>query len=441
MLRFGTDGVRGRAYKELFPDDLVRLAQAAAEVLAPTGPVVIGRDTRDSSPDFTSALAAGFSAVGVPTIDMGVAPTPAVAWAAARARTPGAMVSASHNPWYDNGVKLFGSDGRKLDDDVQAALESTLGDSDRRTVPTLGAPQRTSDGSGLLQEYQEAVVTTADFAGPNLSVVVDAANGSATTVLPGPLQAHDVTVTVINSSPNGRNINHRCGSTHPETVAQAVREQNADLGLTFDGDADRVLAVDHTGELVDGDQIIAICAADRHQQGRLPGNTVVVTVMTNLGFHRAMAQRGINVVTTPVGDRHVWSALQDGDWGLGGEQSGHVIFPSLTTTGDGLITALQLLEVVARRGLSLHDLAAEAMTKMPQVLHNVAIDSGSIDQARVSTAVADAEKILGPRGRVLVRPSGTEPVLRIMVEAETIEIADSIAQELLAASHHWAAPA
>ena len=207
MLRFGTDGVRGRAYKELFPDDVVRLAQAAAEILAPTGPVVIGRDTRDSSPDFASALAAGFSAVGVSTIDMGVAPTPAVAWAAARARTPGAMVSASHNPWYDNGVKLFGSDGRKLDDDVQTALESTLGDSDRRTVPTLGAPQRTSDGSGLLQEYQEAVATTADFAGQDLSVVVDAANGSATTVLPGPLQAHDVTVTVINSSPNGRNIN------------------------------------------------------------------------------------------------------------------------------------------------------------------------------------------------------------------------------------------
>lgn len=433
MLRFGTDGVRGRAYEELLPDDVVRLAQAAAEVLSPAGPVVIGCDTRESSAEFAGALAAGFSSVGVSTIDLGVAPTPAVAWAAARDRTPGAMVSASHNPWYDNGVKLFSPEGRKLDDEVQAALESTLDDAGRRRVSTLGAPPRTSDGSGLLEEYQEAVANTADFDGSDLSVVADAAHGSATAVLPGPLQAHDMTVTVINSSPDGRNINRRCGSTHPETVAKAVRQQNADLGLAFDGDADRVLAVDHTGELVDGDQIIAICAADRHQRDRLPGSTVVVTVMANLGFHRAMAQRGINVVTTPVGDRHVWSALQDGEWALGGEQSGHVIFPSLATTGDGLVTALQLLEVVARRDLSLRELAAEAMTKMPQVLHNVALGPDPIDEDRLAAAVAAAEKTLGTNGRILVRPSGTEPVLRIMVEAETPQIAESIATDVAGA--------
>lgn len=437
MLRFGTDGIRGRAYKELLPDDVIALAQAAAEVLKPSTPVIIGRDTRESSPDFAAALAAGFSAVGVSTVDMGVAPTPAVAWAAARDHTPGAVVSASHNPWSDNGVKLFSPGGRKLDDKTQAALESALDDPNRSTVSIIGAPQRTSDGSGLLQQYQDAVASIAHFDGRDLHVVVDAAHGSATAVLPGPLQALNVTVTVINAEPDGRNINRQCGSTHPEAVAQAVREQNADLGLTFDGDADRVLAVDHTGQLVDGDQIIAICAADRHHRGQLPGNTVVVTVMTNLGFHRAMAQRGIHVVTTPVGDRHVWSALQDGDWGLGGEQSGHVIFPSLATTGDGLVTALQLLDVVARREVSLHDLAAEAMTKMPQVLHNVAIDPGSIDEQRLSAAAAAAQQELGTGGRVLVRPSGTEPVIRIMVEAETIEVAESIAQELLAVSHHW----
>lgn len=432
MLRFGTDGVRGRAYDDLFPDDVIRLAQAAAEVLAPTGPVVIGRDTRNSSPEFAAALAAGFSAVGVSTIDLGVAPTPAVAWAAERTRNPGAMVSASHNPWYDNGIKLFSPEGRKLDDHVQAALESTLADPDSQTVSTLGTPQRTSDGSGLLQEYQNAVADTAEFHGEELSVVVDAAHGSATAVLPDPLRAHGVAVTAINAEPDGRNINLRCGSTHPEAIARAVKGQGADLGLTFDGDADRVLAVDHTGELVDGDQIIAICAADRHQQGRLPGDTVVVTVMTNLGFHRAMAQRGINVVTTPVGDRHVWSALQEGDWALGGEQSGHVIFPALATTGDGLITALQLLEVVSRRGLPLRDLAAEAMTKMPQVLHNVAIGPDLVDEDRLSAAVAAAEQALGENGRILVRPSGTEPVLRIMVEAETSQVADSIAADVAA---------
>ena len=433
MLRFGTDGVRGRAYGDLFPDDVVRLAQAAAEVLAPTGPVVIGRDTRNSSPEFAAALAAGFSAVGVSTIDLGVAPTPAVAWAAERTRNPGAMVSASHNPWYDNGVKLFSPEGRKLDDEVQAALESALADPGLQTVPTLGTPQRTSDGSGLLQEYQDSVAGTAEFHRGNLRVVVDAAHGSATAVLPDPLRAHGVAVTVINAEPDGRNINHRCGSTYPEAVAYAVSGRGADLGLTFDGDADRVLAVDHTGELVDGDQIIAICAADRHQQGRLPGDTVVVTVMTNLGFHRAMAQRGINVVTTPVGDRHVWSALQEGGWALGGEQSGHVIFPALTTTGDGLITALQLLEVVARRGLPLRDLAAEAMTKMPQVLHNVTIGPDSVDEDLLSAAVIAAEQALGENGRILVRPSGTEPVLRIMVEAETLEAAESAAANVAAA--------
>ena len=433
MLRFGTDGVRGRAYDDLLPEDVARLAQAAALVLAPTGPVIIGRDTRDSSPDFAAALAAGFSAVGVSAIDMGVAPTPAVAWAAKRARTPGAMVSASHNPWHDNGVKLFGPEGRKLDDEVQAAVESALADTDRKTVPTLGTPLRTSDGSALLQEYQDAVADSADFHAGDLRVVVDAAHGCATAALPHPFRAHGVDVTVINADPDGRNINHRCGSTHPEAVARAVNGRGADLGLTFDGDADRVLAVDHTGELVDGDQIIAICAADRHQQGRLPGNTVVVTVMTNLGFHRAMAQRGINVVTTPVGDRHVWSALQEGNWALGGEQSGHVIFPALANTGDGLITALQLLEVVIRRGLPLRELAAEAMTKMPQVLRNVVVGPEPIDEDRLSAAVAAAEQALGSNGRILVRPSGTEPVLRIMVEAETPEAAESAAANVAAA--------
>lgn len=430
MLRFGTDGVRGRAYEELLPEDVVRLAQAAAEILAPSGPVIIGRDTRDSSPEFAEALASGFSAVGVSSIDLGVAPTPAVAWAAARTRAPGAMVSASHNPWHDNGIKLFGPEGRKLDDEVQAAMESNLGDSGRKTVPTLGTPRRTSDGSELLQEYQDAMANTVDFDGHELDVVVDAAHGSATVVLPGPLLAHDVTVTVVNSSPNGRNINHRCGSTFPEAVAKSVRGENADLGLTFDGDADRVLAVDHTGELIDGDQIIAICAIDRHQRGQLPDDTVVVTVMTNLGFHRSMAQRGINVVTTPVGDRHVWSALQEGNWALGGEQSGHVIFPYLSSTGDGLLTALQLLQVVARRGLPLRDLAAEAMTKMPQVLYNVATGPDPIDQARLDAAVARERQSLGSGGRVLVRPSGTEPVIRIMVEAETPETAESVAANI-----------
>ncbi len=401
--------------------------------MAPTDPVVIGRDTRASSPDFADALIAGFSAAGVPSRDMGVVPTPAVAWAAARGHTLGAMVSASHNPWYDNGVKLFGPGGGKLDDDTQTALESALADSSHLPAPDRGGPRLVTGASELVVEYEAVVVGTADFDGSGLHAVVDAAHGSATAVLPGSLRAHGVAVTVINDAPDGRNINQDCGSTCPETVARAVRDLGADLGLTFDGDADRVLAVDHTGRLVDGDQIIAICAIDRHRRGRLLGNTVVVTVMTNLGFHRAMAERGIDVVTTPVGDRHVLAALQEAGWALGGEQSGHVIFPNLAGTGDGLLTAMQLLEVVARRNLPLSDLSDEAMTKLPQVLKNVTLGGKPVDERKLSAAIASAEETLGSQGRVLVRPSGTEPVIRVMVEAESVELAETVASGIASA--------
>ncbi|MCY4257857.1 MAG: phosphoglucosamine mutase [bacterium] len=433
MLRFGTDGVRGRAYKDIFPEDFNRLAQAAAHVLQPKAPVVIGRDTRQSSPDFAHALMAGFSAVGVATIDLGVAPTPAVAWAAAYAKTPGVMVSASHNPWKDNGLKLFSPEGLKLQDDAQADLEAILTDANQKPVSTLGTPNRTLDGTDLLQEYQHFLASSVSFDHNSLSVVVDAANGAATSLLPMSLQAHGLTVTVINAEPDGQNINRKCGSTVPGTVAAAVVKHNADIGLTFDGDADRVLATDHTGELVDGDQIIAICAADRQERHKLPDSTVVVTVMSNLGFHRAMAERGITVVTTPVGDRNVWAALHKGNWALGGEQSGHVIFPELATTGDGMVTALQLLEVLARRKMPLKELAAEAMTKMPQVLRNVKLGANPIDHQQLSTAIATAEQTLNGSGRLIVRPSGTEPVIRIMVEAETSQLAQSVAADLAAA--------
>ncbi|WP_420639363.1 phosphoglucosamine mutase [Candidatus Poriferisocius sp.] len=433
MLRFGTDGVRGRAYEELLPDDVVRLAQAMVDVVGISDPVVIGRDTRASSRDFADALISGFTTAGVPTLDMGVVPTPAVAWAAARDNLCGAVVSASHNPWTDNGIKLFGPGGQKLGDDVQESLESAMADP-RRSWAAHPAPRhRTTDGSALVGAYRDAIGATAHFDSPDLHVVVDAAHGSAVATLPAPLRAHGVNVTVINAEPDGRNINHRCGSTHPDTVARAVEQRGADLGLTFDGDADRVLAVDHTGEVVDGDQIIAICALDRHQHQRLPEDTVVVTVMTNLGFHRAMEQRGINVVTTPVGDRHVSAALQQGRWALGGEQSGHIIFPELAHTGDGMITALQLLEVMARRCAPLRDLAAESMTRMPQVLRNVAVKPEGIDDDRLSAAVTTAQQNLGDHGRILVRPSGTEPVIRIMVEAETAEAAEVAATHVVAA--------
>jgi phosphoglucosamine mutase len=435
-LRFGTDGVRGVANLDLTPELVIALGRASARVLG-VDRFVVGRDTRISGPAVEAALTAGFTAEGVTVETLGVVPTPAVAWAAAHEGAAGAMISASHNRYPDNGIKLFTAKGRKLDDDVEAALEATLdalvqGHHEQDSSPTGDAIGTVTAAPEHLLAYAESVehaISGRDLSG--LRLVVDCANGSATTVAPHVLRRLGAEVTVLHAEPNGTNINEGCGSTHPADLQREVKRRGADAGVAFDGDADRLLAVDHDGELVDGDQLIAICAVDLHERGQLRNDTVVVTVMSNLGFRIAMTEHDIAVIETPVGDRFVLDALASGRHSLGGEQSGHIIFPELATTGDGLLTAVLLLDAMKRSGRSLADLAT-VMQRLPQVLRNVRVTSTSAPDLddRIAPDIASAQEALGEKGRVLVRRSGTEPLVRVMVEAPTAEEAETVAERL-----------
>lgn len=437
-LKFGTDGVRGLANGELTPELALTLGRSAARILG-GGTWLIGRDTRRSGPMLTAALAAGLASEGVDVVDLGVVPTPGVAHLSGVDEVCAAMISASHNPFADNGIKLFTAGGRKLSDETEELLEAEL-----TTLGSHGDPRPRPSGAevGGLRHAPEAVTRYRDhLVGAvldgrrldGLKVVIDAANGAASGLALDVLSALGAEVSTIHDSPDGVNINDGCGSTYPADLQAAVVERGAHLGLAFDGDADRVLAVDETGALVDGDQIIAMCAIDLHARGLLADGTVVVTVMSNLGFRQGMASRGIEVAITGVGDRNVLEELDRGRYSLGGEQSGHIIFRDLASTGDGLLTGLILLDLVVRSGRSLGELAAEAMTRLPQVLVNVRTarrDPGLID--RLAPAVAESEERLADRGRILLRPSGTEPVVRVMVEAPTEDEARDVAETLAA---------
>ncbi len=438
MLKFGTDGVRGVANSELTPELALALGRATARVLVGDGTrhVVIGRDTRRSGPLLEAALAAGLASAGVDVTLLGVVPTPAVAHVSATLDVAGAMISASHNPFPDNGIKLFAPGGRKLSDDVEEQLEGELHDllgpvgADRPTGADVGEIR---PGSGALVEgYETALLDSVggrSFDG--LTVVLDCAHGAASTVGPEVVTATGAEVIVAHADPDGLNINTDAGSTAPDVLAEIVRGAGADVGLALDGDADRLVAVDADGRVVDGDHLIAILAIDRQDRGALANDAVVVTVMSNLGFRQGMARRGIDVVTTRVGDRYVLEGLATSGAVLGGEQSGHIIQTDVATTGDGLLSALSILDVMARSGRTLADLAADAMTSLPQVLVNVRLESrreGLVDDL-VDDVVA-AEERLGDSGRVLVRPSGTEPLIRVMVEAPTAELAQAEAEAL-----------
>jgi len=436
VLRFGTDGVRGLANAELTPELALALGRAAAHVLGPARAFVVGRDTRRSGPLLESAFVAGLASAGVDPLLLGVAPTPAVAWASADLDVPGAVISASHNPFADNGIKLFAAGGRKLPAAVEAAVEGELraGTDDASRRPTgevVGSPQPAIDHVDAWAAAVAATIGGRRLDG--LRVVLDCANGAASTVGPEVLESLGAEVHALHARPDGTNINAACGATHTADLRRAVVDLRADVGLALDGDADRCIAVAADGREVDGDQILAVLAVDRHEQRRLPGATVVVTVMTNLGFRLAMAERGIHVVDTAVGDRYVLDALDAGGFALGGEQSGHVIQRDLATTGDGVLTGVHLCDVVARTGRPLADLAG-IVTKLPQVLRNVRLPRRGVDVAGlVADDVAAAERRLGSTGRVLLRPSGTEPVVRVMVEAPTEEEAGTVADQLVAA--------
>ncbi len=431
-LTFGTDGVRGDAEVLLTDERVVALGRAAAQVLG--GPAfVLGRDTRESGARIVDAFATGLAAEGVGVRTAGVAPTPAVAWLAAEAGLPAAMVSASHNPWQDNGIKLFSAGGRKLPDEVEARLEAAYADAASAPAAPSGAVADPTPTP--LDGYEAAVMSSIEGRRlDGLHVVVDCANGAASHVAPEVLRRLGARVDVIGAEPDGRNINEGCGSTHPGPLRAAVRAAGAAVGLAFDGDADRVLAVDEAGALVDGDRLIALCATDLHARGRLRGDAVVVTVMTNLGFRRAMEAAGIEVIETAVGDRYVLEALDASGASLGGEQSGHVIFRELATTGDGLLTGVQVLDLVGRSGRPLSVLADEAFVQVPQVLRNVEVAHRDPHIAStIGDEIAREEATLGGDGRVLIRPSGTEPLVRVMVEATDAAVADAVAARLVAA--------
>jgi phosphoglucosamine mutase len=435
--RFGTDGVRGVANEELTAELALALGRATARVLpAPT--FVVGRDTRRSGPLLQAAFSAGLATEGADVVDLGVLPTPGVAAIAERRKAPGAVISASHNPFADNGIKLFSLLGTKLPTDVEGEIEreldSILADPDRppRRPTGYGVGRITTD-PGAAELYREHLVSTTEGRRlDGLRIVIDCANGAASDIAPWVLAELGAWVTALHDTPDGENINDKCGSTDPAQLSLAVVEHQADLGLAFDGDADRAIAVDHTGSIVDGDVLLALFALDLAERGRLAGNTVAVTVMTNLGFRLAMEARGIAVRETDVGDRHVLAALDADGLSLGGEQSGHIIFRSLSTTGDGILTGLVLADLVRRSGRSLADLSDGVMERVHQKLVNVPIPAPErlADCTEVWEAVVKAEAELGHEGRVLLRPSGTEPLVRVMVEARDRDQADAVAAQL-----------
>jgi|TARA_B110000263_G_scaffold239024_1_gene240854 phosphoglucosamine mutase len=433
-LRFGTDGVRARADTVLTESVVRALGRAAAGQLG-ADVVVIGHDTRASGEALSRALAEGFLEGGVEVRQLGMAPTPAVAHAAAVDGIAGAVVSGSHNPWTDNGVKLFAAGGHKLDDAAQVELQASWDETPGLDASGRAVPEPVSD-----DRWAEAVASSVDAGAlVGLALVVDCAHGAMSTVAPVVLEHLGAEVTVLNATPDGRNINHLCGSMHPEGLQRAVVDAGADAGLAFDGDGDRVAAVGADGALLDGDHLLAACGIDLHERGLLADDTVVGTVMANLGLRRAFGACGISFHETAVGDRYVLEALEANGWTLGGEQSGHLIFRHLATTGDGLLAGIQALDAARRRGRTLGEWATELVVKAPQVLRAVAVEgSGEMVVEAMADDIATAGDLLGDEGRVVVRPSGTESVVRVMVEALDAELARRLADELCAAAQRIA---
>ncbi|WP_138494893.1 phosphoglucosamine mutase [Paenibacillus pinistramenti] len=424
---FGTDGVRGVANKELTAELAYRIGRCGGYVLtgASTGAahkpkVVIGMDTRISGVMLESALVAGLLSIGADVIRLGVLSTPAVAYLTRElGADAGVMISASHNPVEDNGIKFFGSDGFKLSDETELEIEELI-DKENDELPRpvggdLGSVEVDYDAKLKYLELLKSTLTSKSFQG--LKIVLDCANGAAYELAPRLFRELGADVTTIAAEPNGRNINDHCGSTHPEKLKAEVVRLGADLGLAFDGDADRLIAIDSTGAEVDGDHILAICGDAMNREGKLAQSTIVTTVMSNIGFYKAAEQLNLNTVKTAVGDRYVMAEMRRGGYNLGGEQSGHVIFLDYSTTGDGILTAIQLVDTMIKSGRKLSELKA-LMVQYPQVLVNVRVQDKSKYEGNpgIAAAIAEVEGKLGDNGRVLVRPSGTESLIRVMAE-------------------------
>jgi phosphoglucosamine mutase len=436
MAIFGTDGARGLANGEITAELAVDLGAAAARVLVHHGgftgkrPVaVVGRDTRISGQFLEHAVVAGLASAGVDVIRLRVLPTPGVAYLTdALGADVGVVISASHNPMPDNGIKFLARGGVKLDDSLEREIEGLLGQPWDR--PIGGEVGRVTPYARSEEEYSDHLLRTVGTSLSGLKVVVDCANGAAAVVGPHTLRSAGADTVAINDDPDGLNINDHCGSTHLEGLREAVLARGADVGFAWDGDADRCLAIDHVGSVVDGDQLLAILALELRDRGGLVDDTVVATVMSNLGFLKAMEGSGVHVHQTAVGDRYVLEAMRAGGFTLGGEQSGHIIMSDYATTGDGILTALHVLQRMAETRSSLRDLAS-VVTTLPQVLLNVpGVDKDRTEDPELAAAVAVEQDKLGDTGRVLLRPSGTEPLVRVMVEASSAAEATAVAERL-----------
>lgn len=434
---FGTDGVRGVAGKVLTADLGMRLGQAAGTVFrdeAQDGSitVVIGRDSRISGQMLEAALAAGFTSVGVNVINAGIVPTPGVAFLVRRYHAAaGAVISASHNPYQDNGIKFFNFEGKKLSDAQEAAIERLLETSNAIPEASFGEIGRVSADYEAVDRYTDYLKDLIHWQAPGLRAVIDCANGAASPIARSLFEGSGMEVIMLSDAPDGININNHCGSTHTEALQEAVVKNHANVGLAFDGDADRFLAVDENGQLVDGDHLMAIYALALKEAGALKGDQLVATVMSNMGLKIAMKKAGISFIETGVGDRYVNEKMQETGAILGGEQSGHIIFRDFNSTGDGSISAIMLLNIMKQTGKPLSELA-KAMTSLPQVLVNVPVcrKEGWKEEPSIVNAIAQANAVLGETGRVLVRASGTENLLRVMVEGADQEQINRLAQAI-----------
>ncbi|QHE59779.1 phosphoglucosamine mutase [Rossellomorea vietnamensis] len=434
---FGTDGVRGVANTELTPELAFKLGRFGGYVLtkdATRPKILIGRDTRISGHMLEGALVAGLLSIGAEVMRLGVISTPGVAYLTkALGAQAGVMISASHNPVADNGIKFFGPDGFKLSDDQESEIEDLLDQTvDGLPRPTGADLGQVSDYFEGGQKYLQYLKQSVDEDFDGLHIALDCAHGATSALATHLFADLDADISTMGASPNGLNINEGVGSTHPETLAEMVKEKGADLGLAFDGDGDRIIAIDEHGQIVDGDQIMYICGKYLKSQGQLKQSTVVSTVMSNLGFHKGLEANGIQSIQTAVGDRYVVEEMKKNGYTLGGEQSGHIIFLDYNTTGDGLLTGIQLVNIMKVTGKSLSELAGE-MQKFPQKLVNVRVtDKHHVtDNDTVKNVIQKVEEEMNGNGRILVRPSGTEPLVRVMAEAPTEELCERYVNEIV----------
>ena len=428
---FGTDGVRGKANVELTAETAFKIGRALG-YLFKGQKIVIGMDTRLSSSMLKQAVSAGCCASGADAYDMGVVPTPAIAYVTTHEDFAcGVMISASHNPYYDNGIKVFNTHGVKIDDELETKIEAVI---DGQEVPYAESDQigKVVNYSIGLDHYKQNLIQLFDMDLSGMRIAIDASNGSASVTALDVLTELNADCFIMHNQPNGLNINAKCGSTHPESLQAYMRENNCDIGLAFDGDADRLIAVDHTGDLVDGDKTIYICANYLKSKNELKDDSVVTTVMANLGLYKALSKLNIHTEQTQVGDKYVYERMLSKDIQLGGEQSGHIIFKQHATTGDGLLTALKLIEVMHDTQKSLRDLG-EDVKIFPQVLKNVHVNNkkAALENSVLKAEIERMEKELHGEGRILVRPSGTEPLVRVMVEAATLEKCHAFVEPLV----------